>query len=193
MTTAATLEPPRTAANGHISDEAFFEIIDGIQVELPPMSIRSTKVANRLNGALLRFTYANDIGEAGMELLFRLPLEKKRCRRPDVAFVSYERWAKGRPIPEDEDDAWAVAPDLAVEVVSPTDRAAELMTKIFEYFQAGVRQVWVVYPKERFIQVYESLTRMRGITDVEEIDGGDILPGFRMPIVGLFPEAVADT
>jgi Uma2 family endonuclease len=193
MSPIATLEPTQQSANGSIRDEAFFEIVDGKRVELPPMSVRSNKVANRLFGQILMFLKDHDIGESTMEMLFRLPLEKERCRQPDVAFVSYERWPKGRPVPPDEDVAWEVAPDLAVEVVSPTDRAGELMTKIVEYLQAGVRQVWVVYPLQRFVLIYESLTKIRGVTEIEELDGGDVLPGFRTPLAGLFPEALPET
>ena len=61
------------------------------------------------------------------------------------------------------------------------------MAKVFEYFQAGVRQVWVVYPKQQHPLVYESLTHIRGLTDADELDGGDILPGFRTPIAGIVP------
>ena len=87
------------------------------------------------------------------------------------------------------DNAWDVAPDLAVEVVSPTDLAEELMDKVAEYFQAGVRLVWVVYPRLRLIHVYESLTQVRGLTAADELDGGAVLPGFRTPVAALFPEA----
>src|ERR1700709_1460727 len=95
------------------------------------------------------FGIAKDIGEACIEVLFKLPLAKDRNRKPDVAFVSYARWPKYQPFPAT--NAWAVLPDICVEVVSPNDLADEIETKINEYFEAGVRLVWIVYPRqERF-------------------------------------------
>src|SRR5207249_957331 len=109
-----------------------------------------------------------------------------RNRRPDVAFVTYERWPMNRPIPL-TDNAWDVVPDLAVEVSSRHDLAEELVQKLTEYFQAGVRLVWVIYPKQRLVYVYESPTQVRGLTQSDELDGGTVLPGFRLPLANLFP------
>jgi Uma2 family endonuclease len=169
-------------------DDPLFEIIDGKQVELPPMSVRSALVAFELARKLGNFAEERALGRAVVEALFHLPLSgKDRSRRPDAAFVSYQRWAKDRGIPPDEDTAWEVAPDLAVEVVSPSDRVEELMTKVVEYFECGVRLVWVLYPRQRFVHVYEFLTRIRGLTVEDELDGGDVLPGFRLSLDLLMP------
>ncbi len=102
--------------------------------------------------------------------------------------MSLERWPKDRPIPG-EGNAWDVVPDLAVEVVSPNDNAEELLIKADEYFRAGVRMVWIVYPRQRLVFVYESLTQVRGLTRADVLDGGAVLPGFRLPLQELFPEA----
>ena len=97
-----------------------------------------------------------------------------------------------REMPPNSDD-WEVVPDLMVEVVSPTDGAEYLIRKIAEYFRANVRQVWVVSPIQRSVQVYDSLTHARGFTDADELDGGDVLPGFRTPVAGLFPEVFIES
>jgi Uma2 family endonuclease len=83
---------------------------------------------------------------------------------------------------------WDVVPDLAVEVISPSDLVYDLIQKIAEYFEAGVRLVWVVYPPQRLVYVYESLTRARILTVADELEGGAVLPGFRLPVANLFPE-----
>ena len=84
------------------------------------------------------------------------------------------------------EDAWDVVPDLAVEVVSPSDIAQNLLGKVKEYFQAGVRLVWVVYPIQRCIHVYEAWNRIRVVTETDELDGGEVLPGFRRSLDRLF-------
>lgn len=188
MTPTAVLEPAIAVPPAVVNDEALFEIIDGKRVELPPMSAYAVRVSFRIASVIGRFAEANSLGEAAHEEIFRLPLERVRNRRPDAAFVSYERWPKDRPMPL-AGTAWDVAPDLAVEVLSPTDLVEELMDKIAEYFQAGVRLVWVVFPRTRLIQVYDSLTQVRGLTATDELDGGAVLPGFRTPVAALFPEA----
>jgi Uma2 family endonuclease len=107
-----------------------------------------------------------------------------------VAFVSYKRWPKGRAWPHT--DPWPVVPDLAVEVVSPNDLAEDLRIKVSEYFKAGVQQVWIVYPKLALVDVYESATAMRVHGRTDELDGGSILPGLRLPVASLF-EAEAES
>jgi Uma2 family endonuclease len=123
-------------------------------------------------------------------MLFRLPVVVSRNRRPDVAFVTYERWPKNRLIPS-TDNAWEVTPDLAIEVASPNDLADDIMQKITEYFQAGVRLVWIVYPLQRLVYVHESPSQVHVLTYTDELDGGSVLPGFRLPLVNLFQETTA--
>ena len=88
----------------------------------------------------------------------------------------------------ENDNAWEVAPDLAVEVVSPTDRAEDVMEKVTEYFQAGVELVWIIYPRLQLVYVYESLVKVRGLNAADTLDGGNVLPGFHIPVATLFPE-----
>jgi Uma2 family endonuclease len=118
-----------------------------------------------------------------------LPLVEDRSRRPDAAFVSFKRWAKNRPLPRDA-DAWDVVPDLTVEVVSPTDVAEQLQEKIDEYFRAGVSLVWVVYPLRSQVYVYQSPTQVRILTAADELDGGALLPDFRLSLSELFSASV---
>lgn len=178
------LRAPFSQVDGN---DALYEIVHGQRVELPPMSAYASRIASRLGGKLNEFAEAHALGEAVVETLFRLSLPDDYNRRPDVALVSYQRWPKDRPLPED-DNAWDVVPDLAVEVVSPTDRAEDLLEKVDEYFRAGVRLVWVLYPRRRLVHVYESLTQIRGLTRTDELDGGTVLPGFRLPLATLFQE-----
>jgi len=179
--------PADTSLAGFTENDEFYEIIDGQRVTLPPMSVCATIVSSRLIQKLGNFAASNCLAEVVGTGLFRLPLEEDRSRRPNVAVVTYERWPKHRPIPI-ADDAWDVVPDLAIEVVSPNDFAHHIMQKIAEYFQAGVRLVWVVYPRQQLVYVYESLTQVHVRTSTEELDAGSVLPGLRLPLAELFPE-----
>ena len=126
-------------------DDGRYEIVDGRRVELPPISFFANQVAFVLGRKLADFADQSDLGQVTVDNLFRLPALLNRSRRPDVAFVSFQRWPKSRPLPCTE-NALEVVPELMVEVVSPTDQAEALQEKVPEYFQTGVRLVWVIYP-----------------------------------------------
>jgi Uma2 family endonuclease len=192
MAATAELEIPEltTPTPAMPRDEAsFYELVDGRWVEKPPMSYLAGLVATELVGDLSAHIRQQTPrpGILAVEVLFRIPLTKdsSRKRRPDIAFVSSGRWPIERPRSPDE-DAWDVVPDLAVEVVSPTDIAGKLLDKVREYFQAGVRLVWIVYPVQRCIYVYEAWNRIRVLTESDSLDGGDVLPGFHRPLDRLF-------
>jgi Uma2 family endonuclease len=178
------------------ADDQLYEIVDGRRIETPPMSYHAGLVATELGGDLSAHIrqQAPRPGRLAIEVLFRIPLteDSSRKRRPDIAFVSSERWPMDRPTSL-RDDAWDVVPDLAVEVISPTDFAADLLDKVRVYFQAGVRLVWVVYPSQRCIHVYEAWNRIRVVTEADTLDGGVVLPGFQLLLNRLFdPVAPAD-
>ena len=120
-----------------------------------------------------------------VEILFHLALPVDRNRRPDVAYASYERWPKNRAVDPDV-NAWDVVPNIAVESVSPNDLVDGLATKIDEYFQAGVELVWVIHPRQRRIDFYQSPTDVRILTASDVLDGGKALPGFRLPLTEIF-------
>ena len=103
-----------------------------------------------------------------------------------MAFVSAERWPVGKRLPRQA--AWEIVPNLAVEVVSPSNRSRDDLRKLHEYFRAGVRLAWFVYPNLNQIYVYESPFVARGLTTAESLDGGDVLPGFRLSLADLFGE-----
>lgn len=176
------VEPKPTRRN---MDEALFEIIDGQEVEMPSMSYFATWFCTRLAMELGVFLKAHDLGHLAVETVFRLPAPVNRNRRPDLAFVSYARWPKDREKSKSE-NAWPVAPSLIAETVSPNDDAQELMDKLAEYFRAGVELVWVFYPDQAMVYVYDSLTQVRGLTIHDTLDGGKVLPQFRLPLKELF-------
>jgi Uma2 family endonuclease len=180
MASALTLEPVSRAR----PEEALYEVVNGQRVELPPMGAYSTWIASELHNYLGPFAKGHGLGRVVVELLFILDAENDLRRRPDLAFVSVERWPLNRDIPLEGD--WEVIPDLAVEVISPNDLFEEVISKVNEYFRLGVKQVWLVLPREKQVYTYSSPTTVRILTAGEELEGGNLLPGFRLPLAHLF-------
>lgn len=176
--------PPEPEAVLADDPDALYEVVNGQRRELPPMGAFETHIASVLGRRLSNFTWPHRLGNVENEMLFLLDAATDLQRRPDVAFVSYERWPRGRPIPRTP--FWEVVPDLTVEVVSPSNTATEILDKIDEFFRAGVRLVWVIYPVREQIYLYESPTVIRVLRLGDELDGGAVLPGFRLPLATLF-------
>jgi Uma2 family endonuclease len=182
MATATVVDPAEVLAPPVIDNEALYEVVNGRYVKLPPRSTKAVRIACLLGTELELFDKAKQLGQAVTGMHFGL--NPKLWRRPDVAFVSYQRWPAEQELPDT--DPWPVVPDLAVEVVSPNDLAEELLGKIQEYFQAGVHLVWVVYPRQRVVHVYDTFTQVRVLAEADTVDGGQVLPGFQLPLKSLF-------
>jgi Uma2 family endonuclease len=173
-----------------VPSDVLYEVVNGQVVELPPMGAFEVDTATMIVLALGYYASTHKMGRAEAEMMFILDAATSLKRRPDVAFVSYGRWPRKKRVPRAE--AWAVVPELAVEVVSPSNTAVEVIGKIHEYFQAGCKCVWVVYPEQELVYVYESPTQNRILTRNDELDGEDFLPGFRMPLANLFEADMED-
>jgi Uma2 family endonuclease len=163
-----------------------YEVVNGKKVELPPMATSSSRVASILGRKLGNHAEDQGLGRVLMETLHWIDETGNLKRRPDVSFVSYERWPKSRPITDEE--AWDVVPELAVEVVSPSDKADDLLEKIEEYFASGVLQVWVIYPRRRVAHVSRSFTEISVVKEAGELEGGSVLSGFHLSLERLFEE-----
>jgi Uma2 family endonuclease len=181
MTAVEVLTPPPKPVRDEFDNSDHYEIVDGRRVELPPMSAESTGVAADLAAAI---SASGARGKVYCEMLITLPLDKERNRRPDVIFVSYERWPRNARRPDT--NAWDILPELCVEVVSPNDRAEEIETKVNEYLRAGVSLVWVIYPENARVYVYESASSVARLSRADTLRGGTVLPGFELPLADLF-------
>ena len=170
-------------ALAELSDDVLYEVVNGVRVE-KPMGLVENVIANILIGRLGPYCRDNQLGRAVMETLFEIP-NSGNDRKPDVAFVSFARWPADRPLPRV--NAWPVAPDLAVEVISPTDKAFDVIEKVQEYFAGGVRQVWHVYSHTEQVFVFDAPTAVRVLTRGDELTAEPVVPGFRMPAADLFP------
>ena len=163
-----------------------FELVDGCLVERH-MGILAGWVSGRLFTRLSAFCEARPLGwvfPGGDVGYLGFPDSPKTVRKPDVSFVSFGRFP-GETLPP---GFARLAPDLAVEVVSRNDLYEEVDEKIEEYIAAGVRLVWVVSPQNHTVRVYRLNGSSASLRDNDELDGEDVLPGFRCPVRDLFPQ-----
>lgn len=122
-----------------------------------------------------------------METVFVVDAEKGLKRRPGLAFISHERWLEDKPIPRV--GVWDVIPDLAVEVISPSDLDLEVTAKLHESFKHVVRQVWQVRPIEGLVYVFDSSTSVTIRERSETIDCSPILGNVRLFLGSVFQDA----
>ncbi len=168
----------------------FYEVVDGQVVENRPMGAQESVLASFLQGLLGPFALSNGLGRAATETLFLIDRTRNLKRRPDLAFVSERRWPLRRRVPQTE--AWDVVPDLAVEFISESNSAYSVVVKIEEYFQAGVRRVWVIYPVVSKVYIYDSPSRIRVLQLGDDLEGEDLVPGFRVALTTLFEGSGAE-
>jgi Uma2 family endonuclease len=162
--------------------EKEYEMVNG-QPEAREMgSSRHSGVGTRLVIRMGMHVENNKLGAVyGPDATFQIG---KKERMPDVSFLSAAR------IPEEgeSDKKWDVAPDLAAEVISPNETWEKVNDKILEYFDAGVRQVWLISLKHRRVYVYDSTNLVRILTEEDELASEELLPGFRCRISELFQQ-----
>lgn len=166
-----------------LDPEREYEIVNGKPVAKAMEGARHGGVCARLLGALGRFVMELELGGVyASNTSFKIGCDE---RMPDISFVTAERIpAEGEP-----EGLWQLAPDLAVEVVSPNDLHTDLTRKLEDYFSAGVPLVWVVEPELRLVTVYEQGGKsIRQVRSGEELTAGDVLPGFHVAVADLFPK-----
>jgi Uma2 family endonuclease len=180
---------PGTATEADLLNESgddykMCELVDGMLVE-KPMGFYESMLAVVLAQLLRNFLDQHDLGiVAGEEGALRLAVGL--VRKPDVSFIAWEHLPNeelpDEPIP-------GLAPDLAVEVLSKSNTEAEISRKLQEYFAAGTRLAWVLDPKRRTVRVHTSPTEFRLLQESDTLDGGEVLPGFQLPIREWFERA----
>jgi Uma2 family endonuclease len=162
-------------------EDRLCELVDGVLVE-KPMGFSESRIAVLLCTALQNFVTEHDLGivtgESGM---IRMPANLVRI--PDVAYFRWRKFPR-RELPNE--GAPEIAPDLAVEVLSKSNTPREMDRKLSEYFGVGVKLVWFVDPRAKTVTVYSSPTRNRVLTANDWIDGGKVLPGFKLAVNTLF-------
>lgn len=167
------------------SSDSLYEIVDGQIVE-KEMSSFAIMIALELYSSWLRFIVheGRATGRPLHEMVFLLDEGRDLRRRPDVSFVSAERWPVGKGLPLTGD--WAVVPDLAVEVLSPNDLYQNVARKLREYFHYGVKEVWLISPEDRLVEIYTAPESVRKLTAADVLETS-LIPGWSMNIGELIP------
>ncbi|MHB1426015.1 MAG: Uma2 family endonuclease [Gemmataceae bacterium] len=169
-----------------------FELVNGRLVERH-MGILACWVGSELTRVLGNHCREHQLGwvlSSGADAGYQgFPDSPRTVRKPDVSFVRYGRFSE-----EQLPGGYArLAPDLAVEVISPNDKYEEVDEKIEEYLRAGVRLVWIISPQNHTVRVHRLNGSSHSLRENDELDGEDVVPGFRCPVRDLFPHPPAAT
>ena len=155
-----------------------YEYVSGELVPIAPPSREHGEISVNVIRYLDAHVYQNKLGRLyTAETIFQIG---ERTAKPDVAFVSAAR------LTGDKTKGFSIPPDLAIEVVSPSDVLSRIAEKALAYLEAGTRLVWVLEPVSKTLTVYRSERDIKLLTREDTITGEDVVPGFTCPIAHLF-------
>ena len=184
--TVATAQPLMTAdefAARH-GDESGIELVDGHIVRYPMPTPEHGYVGMKAGFVLMEFTEPRGLGRVmGLDTFIRTKRGADTVRGADVCYVSYAQLPKAQPLPEKR---FEVAPELVIEVRSPTDRVSEMTKKAEEYLDAGVKVVVVLDPGTRSAAVFRPDELPHRLDNGDELVLPDVLPGFACPVRRFF-------
>ena len=169
----------------NMPDDGFsYELVRGELRKMAPAGSEHGDISSDMHLSLGAYVRANNLGRTRIaEPGFILERDPDSVRAPDIAFVRQERLdALGRTA-----RFWPEAPDLAIEVISPTDRYTEVNEKVADYLAAGTRMVVVVNPRNRTVNVHTPDGAIT-LTISDTLDGGDVVPGWQMPVADIFAD-----
>ncbi len=186
--------PPGTATVRDViryvdgNDRRLVELVNGTLVE-KPMGASQSFLAIELS--IFLGIFQRSVEDVGMILGAdgTLRIMPHMVRIPDVSLTLWDK-LPGRKVPRAA--VPSLVPDLAVEVISKGNTKAEMKRKIADYFEAGVRLVWLVFPKARTVRVYTSAKDSELLAEADTLTGGDVLPGFELPLKMLFEKLTAE-
>lgn len=165
------------------SDGYRYELIAGELRMMSPAGWRHGDVGGWLHGIIAAHVSKQRLGKVFLaETGFVLARDPDTVRAPDIAFIHKDHLPADLP----EDAYWPGPPDLAVEVVSPSETYRDVDEKAKAWLAAGTQLVWVVNPLQRTVSVYRGEADTETLTAGHELNGGDVLPGFRCPVSDIF-------
>ena len=160
-----------------------YELIDGVPVE-KQMGAEADRITVRLSSRLDPYCERTGCGPVfGGQTGYRcFPSKPRQLRKPDLSFVAAGRLPGGQ-VPEGD---FQIAPDLAVEAVSPNDTYEEVAVKLADYKDAKVRLVWVISPKTKTVLIRRADGTLSELDAAGTLSGEDVIPGFSCPVADLF-------
>ncbi|MGI9075317.1 MAG: Uma2 family endonuclease [Bryobacteraceae bacterium] len=157
------------------------EISEGELITMPPPKSLHTLIALVILEALQAYLKQRGGARAFPEAGYVLSRDPLTIRQPDVSVLSTERIQSTPP-----DDYFEGAPELAVEVVSPSDSAEDLEVKVEQYLQSGAKQVWILYPKTKRLHFFRPGNQLRVLDETQTLDAAELFPGFSVKVADLF-------
>jgi Uma2 family endonuclease len=154
------------------------ELVRGQLVREPVPGALHARVQIRLGSLLYEYTERTGAGTVLGVMGFVVEEDPATVRGPDLALVRPERL----PASGYASTFWRLGPDLAVEILSPSNRRRKIQQKLREYFASGTRLAWVVDPGKRIIEVHQPSAEPRLLGMADTLDGGDVQPSFRLPV-----------
>jgi Uncharacterized protein conserved in cyanobacteria len=160
-----------------------YEIVNGELIDMGNSGAKHGYVCSILMILLGGYVHIQKLG-AMFDSSTAFKMKSGNKRSPDVSFMAKERLQGLEELP---DGFLEGAPDLAVEILSPSNTVEEIHNKLVEYFENGARLVWVINPKEKYVLVYRSSQEPdRLLKSVDSLDGEEIVSGFTLPVADLF-------
>ena len=160
------------------SDLEGYEYLNGELIPLAPTSVEHGDISMNLISLLNRYVRQNQLGRVyAPDTGFKVG---DRYLIPDIAFITSEKY------PDNRKKAFSIPPDLAVEVVSPSDTLHRIQEKVFAYLEAGTQLVWVLEPRAKTVTVYRSETDITTLTRNDTLSGEDVVKGFSCQVAELF-------
>jgi Uma2 family endonuclease len=160
-------------------DEFRYALLRGELHRMPPPKFRHGRVVTAISSHLYHFIRERDLGEISSQSGYIFERDPDTLLEPDVAFV------RRAHVPTNE-NSYPEAPDLVVEAVSPSETGPSIRAKSAIYLSAGVRLIWVCDPERRTVRISRADGTETFLTEKDDIDGEDVLPGFRLSVARLF-------
>jgi Uma2 family endonuclease len=167
-----------------LPEDGRYELVNGELVNMGNLGMEHGEIGSFLGGRLSLYVRSNKLGRV-CDSSTAFSTKNGNKRSPDVSFVAKERLQGVKRLPK---GYFQGAPDLAVEVLSPTHTVEEIHDKIVEYFENETRLVWVIHPDEQYVLVYHSPSPDGFLRIGDRLDGENVVPEFTLPVAELFAE-----
>ena len=162
-----------------------YELVNGELKKMSPAGQKHGRIIVRITEPLAKHVRENQLGQVyAAETGFKLRSDPDTVRAADIAFISKARLEASA----ETEGYWPGAPDLVVEVNSPSDTVRDVEKKVIEWLEFGASAVWVVSSKLNTVTVYRSLRKIVVLTENDTLDGAEIIPGFQMAVGDIFAE-----
>jgi Uma2 family endonuclease len=167
-----------------LPEDERYELVNGELVNMGNSGMEHGNIASNLSFFLTELVRSQKLGViCDSSTAFTMKTGNKRS--PDVSFIAKERLQGVKRLPK---GYFQGSPDLAVEILSPSNTVEEMTGKIVEFFENGTRLVWVIHPDEQYILVYHSTSPDRLLRLEDSLDGEEVIPGFSLAVAELFAE-----